>query len=121
MEARPKHFLLFYTSPLKIPTQKRAAVAEFICRVNYILLQGCLEMDMGDGEVQYKIVQRNADMTAPTVVELFLTAMFVMDKFFPGIMAVTYADRSPDQAFHDCEHDEQEEPTTSQAWTRLEQ
>jgi hypothetical protein len=130
MEARPSNFLLAYTCPLNIPTHMRAAVAEYICRVNYILLQGCLEMDMQDGEVQYKIVQRNADMTAPVVVEFFLTAVAMMDKFFPGIMAVTYTDKSPEQAFHDCKSapvpeqdkdDEQEDSTTYKAPTSLEQ
>lgn len=125
MEARPCHFLLFYTSPFNIPTQKRVAVAEYICRVNYILLQGCLEMDMRDGEIQYKIVQRNsADMTAPVVVELLQTAVGTMDKFFPGVMAVTYTDKSPDEAFHDCERDdddESEESTTDKVPTSLEQ
>ena len=103
MDARPSNFLLFCTSRLNIPTHRRAAVAEYICRVNYILLQGCLQMDMGDGEVRYKIAQNNAGMTAPTVVELFQNGVEVMDRFFPGIMAVTYTDTSPEQAFHDCE------------------
>jgi hypothetical protein len=57
-------------------------------------------MDMRDGEIQYKIVQRNsADMTAPVVVELLQTAVGTMDKFFPGVMAVTYTDRVPMKHF----------------------
>jgi hypothetical protein len=119
MEARPSTFLLLYTSPLNIPTDRRAAVAEYICRVNYTLLQGCLQMDMRDGEVQYRIAQRNAGMTAPAVAIMFRIAVQMMNTYFPGIMAVTYTGRSPEQAYHDCEPSAMREEQEN--WRRSEQ
>jgi hypothetical protein len=104
MEAHPSHFCLLYTSPLNIPAVKRVLVAEYVCRVNYCLLLGCFEIDMRDGEVQYKIVQRNEGMNwnPQVVASLYVTAARMMDQFWPGIMALTYTDQSPEAAFQNC-------------------
>ena len=75
-----------------------------------------MEMDMSDGEVQLKLVQRSVEMHAHEVAELIMMAIYTMNTFLPGILAVTFADQSPERAFNDCENARREgrEATASQ-------
>lgn len=102
IEAHPSSFRLFYTSPVNIPAPKRALVAEYVCRVNYCLVMGGFEIDMRDGEIQYKIAQHNESgmiWSPSAIASLYVTASAMMAKFWPGFMAVTYGDQSPEAAF----------------------
>jgi hypothetical protein len=106
MEARTTHFGVWCISPLRIPEGQRVRVAEFIARVNYTILLGLFDTDMSDGEIRFKILQRNVDgvCDSPRLIATLLTISFqAMDKYFPGIMQVTYAGVSPERAVRECE------------------
>src|SRR3954447_26364575 len=47
-------FLFYSICAIDVPEARRAAVAEFITRVNFGLVTGNFEMDWADGEVRFK-------------------------------------------------------------------
>ena len=46
-------------SPLRIPLDQRARVAEFIVRVNYAIVRGHFDLDFSDGELRFRVAQDN--------------------------------------------------------------
>ena len=50
----PGRFIFYSVPAAKAPEARRAAVAEFITRVNYGMVLGNFEMDYSDGEIRYK-------------------------------------------------------------------
>jgi hypothetical protein len=90
-------------SPVRVPLNKRHLVAEFLTRINYRLLFGCLEMDYDDGEVRYKttlIYDEEMPPTAALIDRAIKTNLRMMDRFFPGIMAIVYGNASPEDMTH---------------------
>ena len=88
-----------------------ARMAEFICRANYGLKNGCFEIDFSDGEVRFrsfidcdgfvpntKVVQNSVHCTA---------AMF--RRYAPGIIDIIFADKSAKEAIEMCEKSPEEE------------
>jgi hypothetical protein len=121
MEARTTHFGVWCISPLRVPEEQRVRVAEFIARVNYTLLLGLFDMDLSDGEVRFKIIHRNVEgvCNSPRLITTFFgIALQMMDKYFPGMMKVTYAGMSPEQAARDCERDGDDENEVGAASSR---
>lgn len=47
-------FVYYSVCPRKVPEERRATVASFLCHVNFGLLVGAWEMDMDDGEVRFR-------------------------------------------------------------------
>lgn len=82
-------FLIHGTSPIKIPQDKRDAVAEFLTRANYGIIIGSFDMDLRDGEVRVRVAQHLAHggvLTKEAVVALFHLALGMLNRYFPGIM-----------------------------------
>ncbi len=97
-----KQFVFYSVLDARVPAEKRAAVAEFICRANYGLILGNFEMDFSDGEVRYKTsidVKESEDkLTLGLLKRLVYVNVVMMDKYFPGFMGVIYAGLSPAEA-----------------------
>jgi hypothetical protein len=96
-------FIVCSISPVKVPLNKRALVAEFLTRINYRLLLGGFEMDYADGEVRFKTTLIYEDDIPPTdalIDRTFKTNLRMMDRFFPGIMAIVYGNASPEDMAH---------------------
>ncbi|MFO0812943.1 MAG: YbjN domain-containing protein [Gemmatales bacterium] len=99
-----KHWLRFYSIlPVHIPEDKRADIIEFMTRANYGLMLGNYEMDMNDGEVRFKtsIDAEGGELTKPMIDNLLRSNLISMDRYFPGLMAVLYSDRSPADIYED--------------------
>lgn len=92
-------------SPTEAPQAKRSAVAEYLTRANYGLVIGNFEMDYSDGEVRYKTSFKVKDgVLAPWMVNnLVYVNCAMMDKYYPGVMAVLYAGATPEQAVRKIE------------------
>jgi hypothetical protein len=89
----------------KIPEAKRAAVNEYLARANFGMTLGAFEMDFEDGEIRFRL---DIDVEGNTLREkqvgiLFLLGVTVVDKYLPGLMAVTYANKPPKEACQQAE------------------
>ncbi|MEI6169336.1 MAG: YbjN domain-containing protein [bacterium] len=84
---------VFCTSPNLVPEDKRSIVAEFITRATYGLSFGNIEMDMSDGEVRAKsAVDIEGGVLTPKMVgSLISCSVNLMDKYYPGLMAILFS------------------------------
>ncbi len=101
-----KQWFTFYSIlPSNVPEEKRTEVAEFITRANYGLVIGNFEMDWEDGEVRYKtsVDVEGGELTPKMVENVIRANWMMMDRYFPGLMAVLYADRDPADAVAEVE------------------
>jgi hypothetical protein len=99
-----KYWLRFYSIlPVHVPEERRAHMAEFIARANYGLMLGNYEMDLNDGEVRFKTsVDAEGGTLGQRMVDNLLRAnLITMDRYFTGLMAVIYSDRSPADIFEE--------------------
>lgn len=95
-----KRFLFHSNLGLNIPGQYRAAVAEYITRVNFELPLGNFEMDFDTGDVRFKtsIEAPEGELTVGMVRALAYTNVRAVDHYFPGLMAVVHSGLSPEAA-----------------------
>ena len=99
-----KHWLRFYSIlPVHVPEDKRSDIIDFMTRANYGLMLGNYEMDLNDGEVRFKtsIDAEGGELTKPMIDNLLRSNLISMDRYFPGLMAVLYSDRSPADIYDD--------------------
>ena len=93
--------IVFYSiCPTTAPTEKHAAVAEFITRANYGLIIGNFELDFSDGEIRYKTsLDIEGDRLTPALVKQLVYAnVLTLDQYLPGILAVIEGSSSPEEA-----------------------
>jgi hypothetical protein len=88
---------VFITCPVNIPESGRKRLAEFLTMANYGLILGNFEMDMDDGELRYKtsFLYTSEDEPETEFRQHLYNAIYMMDRFFPGIMAVIFAGLDP--------------------------
>jgi hypothetical protein len=98
-------FVFYSICPVNVPEKSRPAMAEFVTRANYGLIIGNFEMDFNDGEIRYKtsIDVENSELTPALIKNLVYPNVLEMDRYLPGIMAVTFAGASPSLAIKDIE------------------
>lgn len=86
--------LVYVTSPVKVPAEKRLVVAEYTTRANWGVVVGNFEMDFRDGEVRYKGCLEYADgeLTDEMMELLIHKCAAAMDTYFPGLMRIIYSD-----------------------------
>ena len=98
-------FIFYSIAPASVPEEKRVAMAEFITRANYGMRIGNFEMDFSDGELRYKssIDVEGDRLSSPLVKHMVYPNVLMMDKYLPGIMAIIYAGKSPQQAVQEIE------------------
>lgn len=98
--------VVYAISPFNIPENKRAAAAEFIARANYGVYFGNLELDMDDGEFRYKtsIDIEGGTLTEKMVQNLIGWAIWGVDKYYTGVMAIVYGGKSPAEAVKEIDN-----------------
>jgi hypothetical protein len=95
-----EHQFMFYSvCGTKTPEDRRAAVGDFLTRINSGVAVGNFEMDYTDGEIHYKTsISVDGDRLTVALVKNVVDANVVtMDKYLPGIMAMILDDMTPDQ------------------------
>lgn len=88
--------------PLSIPPEHRLAVCEYITRVNYGVILGGFEMDLDEGDVNYKIVSalgRETEIDREAFCRLLYLGNSMFDKYAPGILAILYGGMSATEAY----------------------
>ena len=89
----------------RVPEARRRDVMEYLNRANYGLLIGNFELDLGDGEVRFKV---SIDVEGSELVFLqFQNMLFVsvamVDRYFPGLQRVIQGTADPAAAISEVE------------------
>lgn len=106
-QIRPElEILICYAiAAVRVPEDRRLAVAEYITRANYGLRIGNFEMDFSDGEVRYKssLDFEGETLTDNLIRHVIYPAVETMDDYLPGLMKVAFGGASPDEAIKEIE------------------
>ena len=92
-------------APSYVPKTRFGEVSEWIVRRNYTLRVGAYYLDHGDGEVQYRISALLGDSLAtPEIVQAnLITALEMMDRAVPEVMAIAFGDQPPLQVITEAD------------------
>ncbi len=82
-----------------------AQMAEFLCRANYGLKNGCFELDFRDGEIRYKsFIDCEAVMPSNEVIKNSIHCTAAMFKrYAPGIVDIIFSGSSAEEVIAKCE------------------
>jgi hypothetical protein len=88
-----------------------ARMAEFICRANYGLKNGCFELDFQDGEIRFRSFIDCEDSTPSTeVIQNSIYCTVAMYKrYAPGIVAIIFSGCTAKEAIAKCEKSPEDE------------
>lgn len=98
----PRTALFTTILPMNIPEANRAAVSDYITRVNYTLLLGNFQLDLTDGELGYKAAgafEEETGLPDSVVMRLTYVGFSMFDKYMPGVFAIVYGGKSAADAF----------------------
>jgi hypothetical protein len=97
----PAQILVFTYCPVKVPEERRPLVADYLNRVNYGLVVGCLEMDPSDGEVRSRSTAPiGPGEPGPSVFGPLLDSSFyLIDNWLPGLLRVAFGSVDPATAY----------------------
>jgi hypothetical protein len=98
-------FSFYSILPSHACEERQPVVGEFINRANYGLIIGNFEMDYRDGQIRYKssIDIEGGELTHKMIENLIFANLMTMDDYFPGFMAVLYADKEPAEVIDELE------------------
>lgn len=88
--------------PINIPEPFRPAICEYITRVNYGVVLGGFELDLDEGDLNYKMVGalgRESELDKEAFCRLLYLGNSMMDKYAPGILAILYGGQSAADAY----------------------
>ena len=80
-------------------------MAEFLCRANYNLMNGCFELDFRDGEIQFRSYIDCEKLTPSTEVienSIYCTAV-MFKRYAPGILDIIFSYSNAEDAISKCE------------------
>ena len=91
-------------------TALMASVAEFVCRANFGMKNGCFEMDFTDGELRYKCYGPCDDRvpSQELIREGIAVPAMMLRRYSLGILGVLYSGVDPASAVKACEEDSAE-------------
>ena len=98
-----KCFIVYATVNLRADASCRAKICDYLQRANFGLRWGNFELDMGDGEIRYKVlVDCGDDLDCLPTDSLIRRAIFfpasMLDKYGDGILSVMYDMETPEEA-----------------------
>jgi hypothetical protein len=104
-------YFFYSVAPQLAPAGIRPAVAEYVSRANWGLLNGNFELDFNDGEVRFKnSIRIAAGVPAPELLRaLILENVVTMDRYLPGLRAVMTLAQTPVEAIQAVEREEERE------------
>lgn len=74
----------------KVPETRRSEVMEYLTRANYGLLLGNFELDLGDGEVRFKVATdvESSGFAYEQYQSTLYVSVAMMDRYYPGLQKV---------------------------------
>lgn len=107
IDIREHSFILYAVSPIGAnPSDPEAmsAMAEFICRINYGLMNGNFELDMEDGEVRFKVfVDCSMGLPNEKMIDHCIGfPLFMFERYGEGIVSVILGSATPEEAMAKC-------------------
>ena len=114
IDVREEEILVYGLCPVSAEssdTEMMAQTAEFICRANYGLINGGLELDFRDGEIRYRCyIDCEGGLPAPQAVENSVYCAAAMyERYADGIADIIFGGSSAKAAIDMCEKSEVEE------------
>lgn len=112
--------MCFVYVPVQVPEDRRAAVAELFCRLNYRFSVGHFDLDFNDGEVRFRqsIDVEGGELTETMFSNLIYSSLGTCDDQFPVLMRVVFGGKTAVEALQETDEaqDEQEaeEPVSLQ-------
>jgi hypothetical protein len=102
-----ERFLFHFIFDGYVEASRRLAVAEFITRVNWGLIEGGFELNFENGAVRYKvgIDFSNVELTEQLVRNAILSAMNNIEPVAVALIDVARNGRAPAEAFRDVQDD----------------
>jgi hypothetical protein len=92
-------------------TDMMARMAEYICRANYGIKNGCFEFDFRDGEIRFRsYIDCEGSMPSLEMIKNCIYCTAVMYKrYAPGIADMIFSGCSAREAVEKCEKDQEDE------------
>ncbi len=118
VDIKPDACIVYATAPVGADAKNREEImtmAEFICRANYGLKNGCFELDMRDGEIRFKsYIDCDELLPNEAIIKnsVYITAM-MFDRYAPGITGIIFAGMDAETAIELSERDEDDDPAPS--------
>lgn len=106
MRTNDRIFTSYVRCQLRVPEAKRQIASDFLTYANYGLTLGNFELDHSDGEVGFKaaVPYMGSELSKEMVKQMAGACFSTMDRYLPGLMAVSHAGKDPKVAADDCEH-----------------
>jgi len=100
VDEEERTILVETVAPVEVLRSKRLRAAELIARINRPLLIGNFDLNMDTGLISYKtsIILGNSNPHNDLVEHLLFANWSAMDKYFPAVNMVIFADVSPKRA-----------------------
>jgi hypothetical protein len=100
-----EEFLFYIVAPVRVPSEVRPAVAEYVTRANYGLRIGNFELDYSDGEVRLKssINFEGESLTSGMLRNTIYPAIHTLDRYLPGLLRVSFGGATPLEAIEEVE------------------
>ena len=100
-----EEFLFYCVAPVRVPSEVRPAVAEYLTRANYGLRIGNFELDYSDGEVRFKssINFEGEDLNFGMLRNALYPAVHTLDRYLPGLLRVSFGGATPLEAIEEIE------------------
>jgi hypothetical protein len=92
-----------------IPNDKRSSVAEYFTRINYLLKIGNFEMDIEDGEIQFRIgIDAEGGMISRGMFNNMIgISINTFDQYFPGLVLICFSGKGVGDVMKDIDIDRQ--------------
>ncbi len=108
VNVRENYYTVYAVSPIGADEDDKkmmATMAEFICRVNYGLINGNFELDINDGEIRFKCFLPFEDIT-PTM-EMIKSSIYcpavMFNRYSAGIVDIIFGNSTAKKAIAKCE------------------
>lgn len=100
VQSSPEQMVFYVYHPIQILYSARIAVMELVTRINYGLSWGCFELDMGDGELRFRVglhmdgYQVDRRLIHNAIHQGFSTLLY----YHSAVSTLLYDNLSPEQA-----------------------
>lgn len=88
--------IVFSVLPVFVPENRRPAIAEAICRINYTHRFGNLEMDMNDGEIRVRtVIESQGGFDDPMIERVLGGSLNLANRYMAPLLAIAFGGGSP--------------------------